>query len=347
MSHEGNCGSSIAAGVPNGCRSPAGMMLSAKGRCTQFESLAFARFIGKIITGDGLFPPKPLEMSSSAPTKRAIATNTVPAGKGLIAWLKPFFTTSTGRKSLTAITGALLTGFLVVHLLGNLQVLAGPDAINEYAHKIKELGPFLWLARGGLLAIFLVHIVLALWLSVRVAKARPVKYQYKANIQATRASLTMPWTGLAILAFALFHLAHFTFAWVDTTPARSKFGGQMIESNYLDLIDAQGRHDVYSMVVHGYSNPYVSIIYVVAMLLLFVHLKHGVGSIFQSLGLNTPRTQTAIRWLSLAIAGVIVGGNIAIVGLVWAGEVPVNPAPVTKAHAKVLNGPPTTSIPTP
>ena len=286
-------------------------------------------------------------MSSAAPTKRDIAPNTAPSGKSFIAWLKPFFTTSTGMKATTAITGALLTGFLVVHLLGNLQVLAGPEAINSYAHKLKELGPFLWLARGGLLGIFVVHVVLALWLALKARAARPVPYQYKARIQATRASLTMPWTGLTILAFTIFHLAHFTFAWVDTVPARSRFGGEMIESNYLDLVDAQGRHDVYSMVIHGYSNPYISIIYVVAMLLLFVHLKHGVGSIFQSLGLNTPRIQSAIRWFSLAVAAIIVGGNIAIVALVWAGQIPVNPSPMTKAHANVVNGPTSTSIPTP
>ena len=286
-------------------------------------------------------------MSSAATTKRALTPYTAPAGKGLLAWLKPFFTTSIGMKATTAVTGALLTGFLIVHLIGNLQVLAGPDAINGYAHKLKELGPLLWLARGGLLAIFLVHLVFALWLAKRAAAARPVNYQYKATIQATRASLTMPWTGLTILAFTIFHLAHFTFAWVDTTPARSRFGGQMIESNYLDLVDAQGRHDVYSMVIHGYSNPYVSIVYIVAMLLLFVHLKHGVGSIFQSLGLNTPRIQSAIRWFSLGISAIIVGGSIAIVGLVWAGQIPVIPAPMTKARAEAMNGPPSTSIPTP
>jgi succinate dehydrogenase / fumarate reductase cytochrome b subunit len=207
----------------------------------------------------------------------------------------------------------------------------GPDAINGYAHKLKELGPLLWVARGGLLTIFLLHLVLALWLSKRAKAARPIKYQYEARIQASRASLTMHWTGLTILAFAIFHLAHFTFAWVDTTPARSLANGQMVESNYLDLVDAQGRHDVYTMVVRGYRNPYVSIAYVLAMVLLFVHLKHGVASVFQSLGINTPRLQLAIRVFSWSVASVIVLGNIAIVVLVCAGQVPVEPVAITKA----------------
>jgi succinate dehydrogenase / fumarate reductase cytochrome b subunit len=278
-------------------------------------------------------------MSSSAPTKRAIVTNTAPPGKGLIAWLKPLLTTSTGRKAITAVTGALLTGFLIVHMVGNLQVLAGPEAINNYAHKLKQLGPLLWVARGGLLTIFVVHLVLALWLAKSAAAARPIAYQYSSRIQATRASLTMHWTGLTILAFTVFHLAHFTFAWVDTTPARNIVTGNVVESNYLDLVDAQGRQDVYSMVVKGYANPYVSIAYIIAMVLLFVHLKHGVGSVFQSLGLNTPRTQAAIHWLSHGLAAIIVIGNIAIVGLVCAGQIPVQPTPMTKADGKPVASP--------
>jgi succinate dehydrogenase / fumarate reductase cytochrome b subunit len=242
-------------------------------------------------------------------------------------------------KATTAVTGFLLTGFVIVHLIGNLNVLAGPDAINGYAKFLKDLGPGLWIARGALLTVFALHVVLALTLAQRARDARPVRYQYPATIQATQASLTMPWTGLAILAFVVFHLAHYTFAWVATVPARSIITNQPRESNYLDLVDAHGRHDVYTMVVKGFENPWVSGIYVVAMLILFVHLKHGIGSVFQSLGLNTPRVQPFIRGLAVTLAFLLSFGNIALVGLVWAGQVPVDPAPLTKAGAEDLPTP--------
>jgi succinate dehydrogenase / fumarate reductase cytochrome b subunit len=278
-------------------------------------------------------------MSSAVPTKRQVSTNTLPSGRGVIDWLRPFFTTSVGMKATTAVTGALLTGFVIVHLIGNLKVLAGPESINSYARALKDLGPLLWLARGGLLTVFVVHVVLALWLAKRSAAARPIPYQFKARIQATRASLSMPWTGLAIFAFAIFHLAHFTFGWIRTTPAKSTMTGELIDSNYLDLVDAQGRHDVYTMMVRGFQNPYVAVIYLVAMALLFIHLKHGIGSVFQSLGLNAPRIQPFLRWFSLTVAAVIVLGNIAIVVLVWMGQVPVDPIAMTRAG--IFEPPPT------
>lgn len=267
-------------------------------------------------------------MSSSAPTKRDSTPNTLPARKGVLDWLRPFVTTSVGMKATTALTGLGLTGFVVVHLAGNLQVLpwvGGQGALNAYAHSIQQLGPLLWVARGGLLAVFALHIYLALTLSLRAAAARPVGYQHPATIQASTSSVTMPWTGLAILAFVLFHLAHFTFGWVKTTDAFNPASRQMVRANYLSLVDAQGRHDVYSMVVAGFRDPVVSFLYVAAMVFLYVHLSHGIGSVFQTLGLNTPRTQRFISGLSRVLAILLAGGNIAIVVCVWAGLVPEVP----------------------
>lgn len=263
-------------------------------------------------------------MSSAAPTKTELQINTLPAGRGVLDWLRPFVTTSVGMKATTAVTGAMLTGFVIVHLIGNLQVLpafGGRDAINGYAKSIKDLGPLIWIARGGLLTVFAVHIYLALTLAMRASAARPVAYQHPATIQANTASVTMPWTGLAILAFVVFHLAHYTFGWVGTTEAQTPHG-QKVQANYLSLVDPAGRHDVYSMVVAGYSNPVVSVLYIVAMVILYVHLSHGIGSVFQSLGLNTPRTQRFVTGLSQTLAVLLAGGNIAIVVAVWAGYVP-------------------------
>jgi succinate dehydrogenase / fumarate reductase cytochrome b subunit len=141
----------------------------------------------------------------------------------------------------------------------------------------------------------------------------------------------MPYTGLVILAFAAFHIAHYTLGGFETVRARSIHTGKMVQSNYLDLVDAQGRHDVYSMVVMGFSDPIVSTIYVLAMLLLFVHLKHGIGSVFQTLGLNTPRLQPWVRRFGFLFAFLICFGNIALVSTIWLGQVPIDPSPRTTA----------------
>jgi succinate dehydrogenase / fumarate reductase, cytochrome b subunit len=261
-------------------------------------------------------------MSSAAPTKRQFSPNTPSSRKGIIDWLKPFLTTSVGMKATTALTGFLLTGFVTVHLIGNLNLLAGQDAINGYAHMLKGLGPGLWIARGGLLTIFLLHIYLALTLAIRSSRARPIGYHYPATIQASTASRTMPWTGLAILAFAVFHLAHYTFGWIGTTRAFDRATGTTVSANYLSLVDPQGRPDVYSMAVAGFRDPVISIVYIIAMLILFVHLSHGIGSVFQTLGLNTPRIQPAVTMFSRGLAVLIVAGNIGIVLAVWLRFVP-------------------------
>lgn len=228
-------------------------------------------------------------------------------------------------KVTTAVTGFLLTGFVIVHLIGNIQVLpvfGGREAINKYARSLKDLGPLLWIGRGGLLTVFVIHIYLALTLSLRARKARPVRYQHPGTIQASVSSVTMPWTGLAILAFVLFHLAHLTFGWIGTTQAIDPATGMTVQANYLSLVDKAGRHDVYSMVVAGFRDPLVSSIYIVSMGILYVHLSHGIGSVFQTLGLNTPRTQPFFSRLSQGLAILLAVGNIAIVVAVWSGLVP-------------------------
>src|SRR4051794_22955462 len=161
---------------------------------------------------------------------------------------------SLGRKFLMALTGLGLTGFVIAHLLGNLQVFLGREALNSYAAGLKHLGGLLWIARGGLLAIFVLHVAYGvnLWLANRAA--RPVLYHFKQYREATLASRTMIWTGLVILVFVLFHLAHYTFF--------------LVSPDFSELHDAQGRHDVYAMTILGFRNPFISLLYVVAMALL-------------------------------------------------------------------------------
>lgn len=232
-----------------------------------------------------------------------------------------FFDSSVGAKITVALTGLGLVTFTIFHMIGNLKVFSGPDAINTYASFLKhDLGLLIWLARAGLLAIFVLHLTLAIRLTVRSKAARPVPYAHPGSVQATISSRTMIWSGVVVGLFVLFHLAHFTFAWVHG--AEDEMGRYR---NYLELKDDKGRHDVYSMVVAGFTTPWLCILYIVAQVVLFFHLLHGVQSSFQTLGLKNSRFREAIRVLGFAIATTILVGNLAIVIGVWAGFYPVPP----------------------
>ena len=183
---------------------------------------------------------------------------------------------SLGKKYVMAITGFGLWLFVIVHLLGNLQIFLGPGKINAYGALLKATPALLWSARIGLLFIATLHVLAAVQLALANRRARPVGYEFKKPVASTFANRTMLVSGLIVLAFILFHLAHFTFGWVDP--------------QYLRLEDAEGRHDVYQMMVTGFSNPVVSVLYVVSMGLLLLHLSHGVSSLFQSLGLRSKKT---------------------------------------------------------
>lgn len=251
-------------------------------------------------------------MSSLAPTKREHPTNTLPSRGGLVAWFTPLVTSTVGCKVIVAVTGSVLLGFVIAHMAGNLQIFQGRDKINEYAKFLKGLGPILWAMRFGLLAILLTHMLVSLSLKKRSADARPIGYVHENTIQATFASLTMVQTGLLIFLFIAYHIAHFTLGWTQSATGL----------NYNDLKDIQGRHDVYGMMIAGFSSTPIAALYIAAQALLFIHLSHGIASVFQTLGLNTPRTAGMFRCLALTVAGLIFAGNCAIVVAVWLGKVP-------------------------
>jgi succinate dehydrogenase / fumarate reductase cytochrome b subunit len=233
------------------------------------------------------------------------------------AFLSALLDSSVGAKVLVALTGIGLVVFVIFHLIGNLKLFQGPDAVNAYAQFLKhELGTLLWVARAGLLLIFLLHLALAIRLKLRSVAARPVAYAYPRTAQATVASRTMIWTGVVVGLFVLFHLAHYTFGWVK--PAEVAPGRYV---NYLDLRDAQGRHDVYSMTVAGFRNVPIAVLYLVAQAVLFVHLRHGIPSVFQTLGLRNVRFRGWIDILGLLVALTILVGNCAIVLAVLFGYV--------------------------
>jgi succinate dehydrogenase / fumarate reductase, cytochrome b subunit len=247
-------------------------------------------------------------MSSLAPTKRERPVNTLPSRTGLARWLTPMLSSTVGRKIVVALTGTALTGFVIAHMAGNLHIFQGRDALNSYAHMLKELGPLLWAMRLGLLACLILHMYCATTLKMQSVAARPIRYVYENTAQATLASRTMVQTGLVIFVFIVFHLVHYTFGWF----------GSVNGKNYLELQDPRsGWHDVYAMTVHGFSNPLVSILYIVAQAILWVHLSHGVASVFQTLGISTPRTWPFFRVLGFTVASIVVLGNIAIVVAVW------------------------------
>jgi len=234
--------------------------------------------------------------------------------RGTIAQsLIPALRTTVGSKFLVALTGMALTGFVIAHMTGNLLVFKGRDALNSYALFLKDRGAVLWVLRLGLLAAFVLHIWLAVRLMLRNRAARPAKYVHEDTVQATLASRTMIWTGLALLAFVIFHLLHYTFGAVLATAP----GG----TNFLDLSesltqasprDPARRHDVYAMTIYGFRNVPVSVVYIVAQLFLGLHLWHGIASTFQSLGWNSPRWNALITAVGRSLAALLTIGNVSM-----------------------------------
>jgi succinate dehydrogenase / fumarate reductase cytochrome b subunit len=160
-----------------------------------------------------------------------------------------------------SLTGLGLTLFVIVHMIGNLLIYAGRDALNSYAHMLKSNGELLWVARGGLLTLFVVHLILGTRLTLANNAARPVRYQYEDTVQASWASRHMWLTGAVLLLFILYHLAHFTLGWTNAGPNGV---------NYLSMQDtvhdpAHPRADVYNMVVYGFSDPVITGLYLVSM----------------------------------------------------------------------------------
>jgi succinate dehydrogenase / fumarate reductase cytochrome b subunit len=214
---------------------------------------------------------------------------------------------SLGKKYIMAITGLALFIFVIVHMAGNLQIFLGPESINAYAKLLKSNLVLLWTFRIGLLLIFLLHVTAASRLASTNRRARPVGYTFKKPVASTVANRTMLVTGLILLAFIIFHLAHFTLGFVNP--------------QYLHFEDPLGRHDVYRMMVTGFSNPIVSIFYIVSMGLLLLHLGHGVSSLFQSVGLRSKKIFGFLDKFARVSALLIFLGNCAIPLAILAGIV--------------------------
>lgn len=252
------------------------------------------------------------------------------------------FKSSIGRKIIMALTGLVLLGFVTGHLIGNLHVFGHPDEINGYAHFLQGLGPLLWLVRGFLLLCVVLHIWAAVVLTLENKRARPEEYGFRHTIQATLASRTMRLTGFIVLAFILYHLAHFTVGVNGGFFQGDSFKGRLPEVTLQEdfhlagvLLAREGTpvHDVHTMIVRGFQSPIVSAFYILAVGLLAFHLWHGIESMFQTLGLKTSRWGNGLRLLTRAYCVLYFLGNVAIVGAVLGGFVKPAGAPTETAAA--------------
>lgn len=235
-----------------------------------------------------------------------------------MSWFKKFTRSSIGMKQLMAITGLGLAVFVLAHLLGNLQVFVGRDPFNDYAATLQGLGPLLWVMRGGLLLIVLVHIVAAIRLIGLNRRARPVKYKVFKPVRSSWYSRAMPMTGMILLAFIVFHLAHFTGGKVD--PAIYQLW-ELPTGEIVTAFEEGARHDAYGMLIAGFQNMPIAGFYLFAMALLCMHLAHGVTSFLQTLGLNHPKYNGLFKMIGPAYGWLIFLGNTAIVVAVLAGWV--------------------------
>ncbi len=196
-------------------------------------------------------------------------------------WITGTLGSSIGKKMMMAITGISFCGFLTAHLAGNLTIYGGKDAFNGYAHHLHSLGPLVTLAEIGLLTFALVHVITGILLFLQNRKARPVRYKVNKSAGGrTIGSTTMPYTGIALLAFIVLHLINFHF--VDKTDTT-----------------------IFTIVSNAFANPAYVAIYIAAMVIAAIHVSHGFWSAFQTIGINHPKYMPLIKTLSIVFAVVV------------------------------------------
>jgi len=219
-----------------------------------------------------------------------------------------FQETSVGKKVAMACSGALLLGFVVVHMLGNLKIYTGEAHYNDYAVFLRTVGApalppgaLLWIARLVLLAAVGLHIVAATMVWQQSRRARSTRYCKHEDLSFSYASRTMRWGGVIVLAFVVYHLLHLTLG-----VAHQDFAG---------AAHAQAWHahpNAYRNVVTGFSVPWVSAIYLLAMVPLGLHVYHGLWSATQTLALTGRRVRRWRRPFAVAVALILVLGNVSI-----------------------------------
>ncbi len=202
-----------------------------------------------------------------------------------------FYTATIGKKVVMAVTGLILAGFVVVHMAGNLGILRGEESFNHYAELLRTSMPLLWTARLVLIAALVLHVRAALQLYALKAKARPIAYAKTQHRGATLASRIMIWTGYALAGFVVLHILHFTTGTIHTS-----------------FVDDNPFHNVTS----AFANPLIALAYVICMGFLFMHLRHGLYSLTQSIGLSHPRYVQLVKVLANLVAVVVAAGFAAV-----------------------------------
>lgn len=220
------------------------------------------------------------------------APNTVVAG----ARVRPFFLTSIGKKYLMGLTGLVWAGFIFGHMAGNMLMFISADMYNAYGHALTS-GKMIYLIEAVLVLCLLVHVVCAVGLTIENRAARGGQ-RYAVRSRSAKggswASRTMAVQGSVILAFIILHLATFKY-------------GTYYETN----VDGVVMRDLHRLLVEVFQSPGYVVWYLVALVLLGFHLSHGIGSLFQSLGLKNERTEPLIKKVSLLYAIVVAGGFLA------------------------------------
>jgi succinate dehydrogenase / fumarate reductase, cytochrome b subunit len=213
------------------------------------------------------------------------------------------FKSSLGKKYIMAVTGLALFLFVLGHLAGNLQIFLGPEAINRYGHFLQSNPELIWPARIGLLAMVVLHIWAATVVSLENKAARPVAYAQFQPAGSSYASRTMLVGGGVVFLFIVYHLLHYT-AEVQYINGTGR--------DFAVFVDAEQRHDIFKMMVVGFSNGWVSAFYLLAMAALSLHLSHGASSMFQSLGWKNDYYRPLLDKLACGVAALIFVGYSSI-----------------------------------
>jgi succinate dehydrogenase / fumarate reductase cytochrome b subunit len=225
-----------------------------------------------------------------------------------------------------AVTGLILVGFVIGHLVGNLQIFEPPDHLNGYAAFLHQLGPLLWVARIVLLVSVGIHIWAATVLTVENRRARGGNGPGSAKqwIRAGLASRMVRWTGYIVLAFVLYHLAQFTLGVTGSDHFKENLPRYTMTADFrvagFPVVKAGAEVlDVHSMVILGFQNPLVSLFYIIAVGLLSLHLLHGVDSFFQTVGWRSTKWSGTLRKVVLVFSVAYFLGNLIIPGSVLIG----------------------------
>jgi succinate dehydrogenase / fumarate reductase cytochrome b subunit len=223
-------------------------------------------------------------------------------------WLLEVYRSSLGKKYVMAISGMVLMVYVLIHMIGNLKLYFGPEALNAYGHWLRSFGDpvlprtaLMWILRVIIFVAFVLHVHAAYALTVQNRRARRQRYRSKRDyVAANYAGRTMRWTGVIVGLFVLFHLLDLT--WGSTNPG---------------FVPG----DVYHNVVRSFQRWPVALVYILANLALGLHLYHGAWSLFQSMGWNNRRFNAWRRYFAVIFAATVVLGNVSFPIAVLSGIV--------------------------